>query len=156
MPPVHPDDLPVTDTEVLLRRVPSDPARFVYPNGPFQWQAFLPNSNDDDGLSVNREGDQYETADSLRAKAANEQIRLYGGVVAIEASVPRGLGADVTPDRQEDSRGHCFLARLSRKAYTANKRAVKSLADEMARSTKCFVRIAPLAVPPVETKADGG
>ena len=154
---MHPDDLPVADAEILLRRVPTDPARFIYPNGPFKWQAFLPNSDDDDGLSVNREGEQYETAESLLAKAGTERFRQYGGVVAIEAIVPRGLGADVTPDQQDDSRGHCLIARLGRKAYNVDKRAVKALADEMARSANCFVRIAPKQEPPpADAKTGGG
>ena len=47
---MSPDESPVLDSEVLLRRVPSDPAKFLFPDGPIQLQAFLPTKADTDEI----------------------------------------------------------------------------------------------------------
>jgi hypothetical protein len=132
---------------MLLRRVPSDPSRIIYPNGPFLWQAFLPNPTDHDGLSVNREGEKYETAASILSKAINEKVRNYGGVVAISAKVIRENGATVVPNKQLDSLGHCLIPELNITASKdkSTKQHFKEMADALARKSE--VRIIPKEIP---------
>jgi hypothetical protein len=145
---VHPDDIPVDDSEFLLRRVSVDPAHPIYPNDIPNTSSLIPNPNDTDGLSVNREGEQYESAESLLAKGGSEKLRTTGGVVAVLAGTFRHYGFDPQPDKQPDSRGHCLIKTMSYAAYKANKNAFKKVVDQVLRAKGCHVRIYPKSPPP--------
>jgi hypothetical protein len=145
---MSPEESAIDRSEFLLRRIQSDPARFLFPDGPFQYQSFLPNSNDEDGLSLNREGDHFETAQSLLQKSANEKVREFGGIVAVKSSSVMDLGLDISVDPQVDSLGHCLIKEMSRTIYDGSKegkRKIKELADRLARGS--HIRIKPRPIP---------
>lgn len=145
---MHPDDLPVGDSEFLMRRVPMDPAHPIYPGDVPNISSLIPSQNDDTGLSVNREGELYETAESLLAKGGSEKLRTTGGVVAVLASTFRQFAFDPQPDKQPDSRGHCLIAAMSYPKYKANKNEFKKIVDKILRAQGCEVRIYPKSPPP--------
>jgi hypothetical protein len=131
-----------------MRRVPVDPAYPIYPGDIPNTASLIPNQQDTDGLSVNREGEQYESAESLLAKGGSEKLRTTGGVVAVLASTFRKFGFDPEPDRQPDSLGHCLIKAMSYAAYKANKNAFKKIVDEILRAKGCEVRRYPTSPPP--------
>lgn len=131
-----------------MRRVPVDPAYPIYPGDIPNTASLIPNQQDTDGLSVNREGEQYESAESLLAKGGSEKLRTTGGVVAVLASTFRQFGFDPQPDRQPDSRGHCLITAMSYPAYKANKNEFKKIVDRILRAKGCEVRIYPQSPPP--------
>lgn len=147
---MSPDEKPVADNETLLRRVASDSAKFIFPNGPFVWNALLPNPNDDDGLSLNREGSDYiPSPERLLELAENPNVRLYGGVIGITAAVFRSLGVEPVPNPQTSSPGHCLIKEMSRTIYDgsrAGKRQIQTLAQRLAE--QAVVRKAPSPIPP--------
>ena len=132
-----------------MRRVPVDPAHPIYPGDVPNTSTLLPGPNDTNtGLSLNREGEQYESAESLLAKGRTEKLRTTGGVVAVLAETFRQFGFDPLPDKQPDSRGHCLIAAMSYTAYSADKKKFKKVVDQILRAKGCEVRIYPQSLPP--------
>lgn len=134
---------PVGATGYLLRRVPSDAAKFTFPHGPTNLQAYIPSDEDVHGLYVSIEGSaggELETATTLLVKSSNDRIQKYGGVVAVQTTLVLGLGLSVDRD-DEGSIGHCLIPGMSRPIYERDKKPIKALADKLARLSQ--IRIAP-------------
>jgi len=137
-PPIEPD-------EFLLRRFPNETGLFDFVLGNATYSAFLPNRNDQDGLSLNREtrgsSDGFLTPEEHLAKAGTENFRNTGGEAAIPVSDVISAGMTVVIDDDPDSPGHVLIPELNRADYDAKspsgekpgKQRIKLLADELAR-----------------------
>jgi hypothetical protein len=150
---MHPDDLPVVDGEVLLRRVPNTSDRFTFPDGPFLFVAFLPNQGDPGGLSLFRHGPAYvANARDLLDVAENPVVRHFGGVASVTAAQVRAVGADPEPKRDDTGlRGHCEVPAMSYRLYKqskADKNRIRDMADRLARVA--LVVVAPKPKPDPE------
>ena len=140
-----------------MRRVPVDPAHSIYPGDIPNTSALLPGPNDTNiGLSLNREGEQYESAESLLAKGGTEKLQTTGGVVAVLAGTFRQFGFDPQPDKQPDSRGHCLIKGMSYVEYKADKNKFKTIVDQILRQQGCQVRIYPKSLPPTPASETTG
>jgi len=132
---------PVRDDEFVLRRIPSNPQFYdsTQPLLPVTPEAFRPHPNDADGLSVFRK--QFCSAVELAARARNPGLCYVSELLA---SKVRGLGLSLVPDPQPDQPpGHTLIPELNRRAYEANKRAMKEVQVELARMASSGIVFEP-------------
>ena len=142
------DSSPVEDTEHLLRRFPNEPDQFDFTLQVPRLNIFLPSSRDMDGLSLNREGDGFMTAEEVLASATSDKIRANGGVIAILTEKVRQDGMAVNPS-PADTPGHVIIPEINRAEYDRQlpdgskpgKQQIKALADKLARIAR--IRIEP-------------
>ena len=149
---MSPAETPVANTELLLRRVPSHPGYFTFPDGPLLPSAFLPSERDKDGISLFRQSDgnpgcPFFTPDSLLEISTSNKVRLYGGVVAIAAEAIREISPlTIALAPAEGLPGHVIIPEINYLEYKGEgKRRIKALADLLARASE-VVRT-PHAIP---------
>jgi hypothetical protein len=143
------DSSSVEDSEFLLRRFPDEPAN---PQKIPRISIFIPSKADSDGLSLNREGEDFVTAEQVLAMATSDNVRRSGGVVAILTGDVRKDGdMDVDPSPDESAgRGHVVIPQINRVDYDSSKpgkNRIKALADKLVRMAT--VRIHPKSRPEV-------
>jgi len=143
------DSSPVQDTETLLRRFPSDPGQLEKDLKTPRFAIFVPSPTDVDGLSLNREGPLFvRDPEALLILAKNENIRIYGGVIAVLTGNVRARSMTVDPD-PGDTPGHVIIPELNRTEYDSSrdgKRRVQDLAIRLA-SEAAKVRVYPKPKP---------
>lgn len=144
------DNSQVEDKEYLLRRFPNEPDNFNFVLLTPKLSCFLPSKADEDGLSLNREGDGFLDAERMLALARSENVRLNGGVVAVLTLSVRQNGMTVNPD-PGDTPGHVIIPEINRTDYDRIeadgtrpiKQRIKELADILARLAIGQIRIMP-------------
>ena len=149
--PINNDETPVSAEENLLRRSPNSPDYFNYKENRALAVAFLPQEHDFDGLSLNREGELFESAESVLEKALNENTKKNGGVFAVQCRDVIGLGLTAKPSPCPESRGHIVIPELNRRDYDkkadtgtpSEKQKIKALADKLARLSTVRIRPKP-------------
>lgn len=130
MPPEDAEE-PVADDEVLYRRV-SDKSGWYDPSldRPVAWQAFRPNKQDIDGISVWR-AKFYKSPEQV-AKIAAQANRQYF-LLVVRVGTLRLAGVTVLPTPSRAGSGHATLANLCAEKYQRNRDDVRELAERIAR-----------------------
>jgi hypothetical protein len=126
-----PEVRPVGEDEALLRRVSAthypDPDR---PKKP-QWQAFRPNKDDIDGLSVGR----LKLVKSLLAFSYRPGTEDQRNVAQFGAADVSGLDMTVEPNPIEGDQAHALIPELNARDYSRGgntKTRIKELALQLA------------------------
>ena len=128
-------DPPVEPVEFLLRHFPSDPGEYDFTKKYPRSSIFHPRKSDTDGLSLNREGPRYVSAEQLRQSSENPRIREYGRVLAILAGAITALNLTIEI-KPGTNPGHVIVPEISITIYNRSdqdKKVIKELKDKLVR-----------------------
>jgi hypothetical protein len=139
---------PVEDGESLLRRFPSDPGQYDFTLAVPRFSAMIPTAVDTDGLSLYRE--LFISARQLLARATNQNVANYGGVLAVLAVWLREQGLTIRPDTED----HVVVPEMNRNDYSTRegKKRIQAWADKLVRlvAEHQMVRIPATQKPPAK------
>lgn len=147
LPPDHPDLTQVRDEEFLLRRYENLPNMVDECGWMPRVQAFCPNDNDIDGISLFREGDPFTTAEAVLSKGGG-QIPESGGVTAILASAIREVGWRIDPVPDDGLPGHVIIPDLKRSEYLRDKNAFRAKMKMILHKCQKRLQVKPRAPKP--------
>ena len=148
--PAGDESSPVASDEPLIRRYAPEPPYFAgKPLAIPRFSALIPNSGDEDGLSLNRE--RLCSAERQRSAAKSQNVREHGGVFAMIAQWLFDLKLDITPD-PTDVPGHVYVPQMGQQKYATRegKKQIKDWADKLVRlvAEHGLNRILPTQPPP--------
>ncbi len=125
---------PIANDELVYRRVPEV---FYDPNSnrPLAWEAFRPNKNDTDGLSVWLS--KYVSPSDVAQRNARFGKRYY--VLEIAVTDLRELGIEVISTPEHGELGHASLATMTYAAYQADKNLISELAKRITLEFKHII-----------------
>jgi hypothetical protein len=153
--PVGDGTEPVTDDEIVLRRVANVEGLYdPQSDRPVAWQAFRPNANDTKGLSLWRA--RYASPKEVAAMYAKPGRTYF--VVGLSVRRLRAEGLRVEPSPAEGGPGHASLVDLTASEYEQHKDRVRYYAEVIV--SKLLESVAgpfdPFDSPSTETRTTPG
>ena len=135
------DSVPVDPGEFVLRRIHMN-HYFPTQNPPITVEAFRPSSEDDNGLSVYREGFNPDPQQVLQYVEAAKRDRYY--VVRIAVRDILAMGLTVVADHVPGEPGHALIPEIALPVYTGKRKAELRPAQlELARLAADAIVVSP-------------
>jgi hypothetical protein len=125
--PIGDGSEPITDDEIVYRRVSEKSGWYNPIDRSIAWEAFRPNKKDTEGVSVWRA--KYKSTAQVAAIQARSEGRYY--VIALLAGKLRLAGVTLEPTPIYGL-GHASLVNLNTEHYATRKNAVRELANLIA------------------------